>query len=435
MIDSTLSTPMPPGGLRISPQQEPVVASPPEETLTPPGRSVRTPTASVRSRKDDPSMEDAPSVASRTLEGAASSRGSLEREAELRSHLHSRRTSREGSIYSETVRIEHKEIQAMLLDSSRQLADIELSKYLPYIPSTTMYVLRPDEASEFEFMPASAGLTSEVRINKQVNDYRKIFRRMGRIFYSLEMPAPEENRYPSRSCEVWAKHIFDLLDKVVTFRPTCRITALRIPAQEIHRWPEYGQLYIALTQLINRTVTQPGDINSLLPLPEWPASECLFHAHSFEVAAVCFRDQMERTIQKLYDIISVKVTDRVLSPVISTGEFSDVDPMQEDLKDRTMRLDPNSSLIIPKDLRAILPPPEHSPSTSKDSTPRTDSDHLEQALPVVTTAELVEDIIQMIGSPRETTNSQLPSLTTTPLGSPTEPPEPVREPEVRPRRV
>ncbi|KAH7310395.1 hypothetical protein B0J17DRAFT_585998, partial [Rhizoctonia solani] len=51
------------------------------------------------------------------------------------------------------------------------------------------------------------------------------------------MPAPEENRYPSRSCEVWAKHIFDLLDKVVTFRPTCRITALRIPAQEISLTP------------------------------------------------------------------------------------------------------------------------------------------------------------------------------------------------------
>ncbi|KDN34223.1 hypothetical protein RSAG8_12682, partial [Rhizoctonia solani AG-8 WAC10335] len=228
------------------------------------------------------------------------------------------------------------------------------------------------------------------------------------------MPAPEENRYPSRSCEAWAKHIFDLLDKVVTFRPTCRITTKRIPAQEIHQWPEYGELYVALTNLINRTITRQSDLDSLLPLPEWLVSDCLFQAHAFEVAAVSFRDQIERTIQKLYDTISIKVTDRTPSPVISTGEFTDIDPMQEDLIDRTMQLDPNSSLLVPKALKAILLPPESSSPTTRQTTPRSTRSQHRTSPPAVVTAELVEDIIQMMESPVRTTDSQPQSLSTMP---------------------
>ncbi|KDN39703.1 hypothetical protein RSAG8_08621, partial [Rhizoctonia solani AG-8 WAC10335] len=433
MIDTEpLATPMPPGGLRITPPQVPAIALSSPPIITPPRATVRTPTASQSSHQADSVMVDIPLTAANTPRRSTVSNESLEREAELRSHLHSHRASQEGSTYSETVRIEHREMQAILLDPDNQAADSELTKYLPYAPGTTMYILRPDEAKEFEFMPASAGRTSQVRLHKEVNDFRKIFRRMGRVFYRLNMPTPEENRYPSRSCEAWAKHIFDILDKVVTFRPTCRITTMRIPAQEIHQWPEYGELYVALTQLINKSITRPSDIESLLPLPEWPASECLFHAHAFEVAAVSFRDQVERTIQKLYDIISIKITDRAPSPVISTGEFTEVDPMQEDLRDRTMRLDPNSSLIVPKDVRAILPPPDPSqPSSPRGSSRSVLSSHHARSPPIVSTAQLVEDVIQMMESPVRTNESQPSStgISTTPPETSIEQTESLRRPE------
>ncbi|KAG8710599.1 hypothetical protein FRC11_004324, partial [Ceratobasidium sp. 423] len=159
------------------------------------------------------------------------------------------------------------------------------------------------------------------------------------------MPTPEETRYPSQSCEKWAKLIFDLLDKAVTFRPTCFITDKLIPAQEIGFWPEYGELHIAFTQLINRSIAKQSEHDSLFPIPEWPASDCLFHAQAFEVAAVSFRDQMERWVQKLYDLLTIKSANLSTFLATSTKKLSNIDLVQMDLCDQANHSYSDSSSI------------------------------------------------------------------------------------------
>ncbi|KDN43402.1 hypothetical protein RSAG8_06186, partial [Rhizoctonia solani AG-8 WAC10335] len=231
--------------------------------------------------------------------------------------------------------------------------DSELSKHLPYAPDTPMYLLDRKLAKQYEFMPASAGMTSIVRTNKDANESRKTFRRLGRDFYNIRMPAPEEARYPSQACEAWASHIFKLLDIVVTFKPTCHITNELIPAQEIGHWPEYGELHIAYTQLINQSVMQRSARDALFPIPVWPAPECLFHAQAFEVAAVSFRDQMERSIQKLYDLITINSINRTPSLKLAISEYTKDDPMQEDLSDRTIGLSPDSLLVTPEKPKTV----------------------------------------------------------------------------------
>ena len=155
-------------------------------------------------------------------------------------------------------------------------------------------------------MPSSTGLTSIVRKDPLINNHHKLFRRLGRHIHHVIMPISGDNLYPSQSCEDWASHIFNLLDTVLTFRPTCLITNELIPAQEIGYWPEYGEWYVAYIQLINSCVIRASERNSLFPIPEWPAFDCLFTAEAFEVAAVSYRDQMERSIQRLYDTQGIK---------------------------------------------------------------------------------------------------------------------------------
>ncbi|GAB1520570.1 hypothetical protein RhiTH_003649 [Rhizoctonia solani] len=94
------------------------------------------------------------------------------------------------------------------------------------------------------------------------------------------------------------------------------------------------------------------DMEELLPIPEWPEHDCLFTSHSFEVAAVTYRDQMERFIQKLYEILGRQLQTGPPSPVISAGHLSEVEPGQEQLRDRTLQLKQDMTLLVPKSSRA-----------------------------------------------------------------------------------
>ncbi|KAF8747302.1 hypothetical protein RHS01_11331 [Rhizoctonia solani] len=85
-------------------------------------------------------------------------------------------------------------------------------------------------------------------------------------------------------------------------------------------------------------------MEELLPIPEWPEHDCLFTSHSFEVAAVTYRDQMERFIQKLYEILGRQLQTGPPSPVISAGHLSEVEPGQEHLRDRTLQLKQDMTL-------------------------------------------------------------------------------------------
>ncbi|QRW26688.1 Retrovirus-related Pol polyprotein from transposon [Rhizoctonia solani] len=254
----------------------------------------------------------------------------------------------------------HRETQAALLDPNDRsfTNDPAIQKYLPYSPSTTLYPLNEESPGEFNYQPDCTQMTSWCRKNPQANSFRKVYRQLGRVFYHVEIPPAHENRYPSPSCEQWASHYFKLLDTVVTFRPTCCITTKLVPAQEINHWPEYGKLHIDLNKLIKRTVHSVYDMEELLPIPEWPEHDCLFTSHSFEVAAVTYRDQMERFIQKLYEILGRQLQTGPPSPVISAGHLSEVEPGQEHLRDRTLQLKQDMTLLVPKSSRASSVTPQ-----------------------------------------------------------------------------
>ncbi|GAB1527029.1 hypothetical protein RhiTH_010204 [Rhizoctonia solani] len=100
------------------------------------------------------------------------------------------------------------------------------------------------------------------------------------------------------------------------------------------------------------------DMEELLPIPEWPEHDCLFTSHSFEVAAVTYRDQMERFIQKLYEILGRQLQTGPPSPVISAGHLSEVEPGQEHLRDRTLQLKQDMTLLVPKSSRASSVTPQ-----------------------------------------------------------------------------
>ncbi|QRW19822.1 Retrovirus-related Pol polyprotein from transposon [Rhizoctonia solani] len=368
-------TPMPPGAMQI----------------TPPRTTIRTPT-----EPQDSEMRD----------------------ITMKSVRISPKSPTEHSLYrssrSEHLSRLHHEAQALLLNpNDRSFSeDPTVKKYLPYAPSSTKYELEPELAKEYEFLPSSAVLTSVVRLDKQANNFQKIYRRLGRVFYKVAIPEPKNNRYPSRACKQWAQHVLDLLDKVVTFRPTCRITTQRIPAQEINHWPEYGRLHIAFSDLINRTVSNQEEIDAMLPLPQWPAQECLFHAHAFEVAAVSFRDQMEQAIQRLFDIMSKHSSNPAHSPIISTGEFSDVDPMQVELRDLTMQLDPEAMILVIDEAEATRTDERSFPEERGGSGQATQAQ--QHSSGPADASGIMEELIQQIGA----LQTQTHSLGTTPPGEP-----------------
>ncbi|GAB1526425.1 hypothetical protein RhiTH_009592 [Rhizoctonia solani] len=217
----------------------------------------------------------------------------------------------------------HRETQAALLDPNDRsfTNDPAIQKYLPYSPSTTLYPLNEESPGEFNYQPDCTQMTSWCRKNPQANSFRKVYRQLGRVFYHVEIPPAHENRYPS---------------------------------------PSY--LHVALlpnlNKLIKRTVHSVYDMEELLPIPEWPEHDCLFTSHSFEVAAVTYRDQMERFIQKLYEILGRQLQTGPPSPVISAGHLSEVEPGQELLRDRTLQLKQDMTLLVPKSSRASSVTPQ-----------------------------------------------------------------------------
>ncbi|CUA72117.1 hypothetical protein RSOLAG22IIIB_10099 [Rhizoctonia solani] len=172
----------------------------------------------------------------------------------------------------------------------------------------------------------------------------------------------------------------------------------------------------AYSQLINQSLTRRSEYDELLPIPEWPASDYLFHAKAFEVAAVSFRDQMERSIQRLYDLVTTDSTDQALSTVPSSMEYDD--PMQEDPGYRATQLSLDSSQVASHPHTTTLPLLGSIPQGSSSNSSRYSSNSSlhrsikdQQTLPLpqeLTTAAKVEDNIQFIESPVVTNGSQAP---------------------------
>jgi hypothetical protein len=170
-----------------------------------------------------------------------------------------------------------------------------IQKFLPYAPITTTFDITKDQQSELTFYPEAAHLTSWVKNDASLNEFRRVYRKLGRTMYSIPSPPMEYNVYPSSRCEKWAQEILYELDLLMVFKPNCLVTRKRLAAVCPEDNPSYGAFYLTLTQF-RSNVTQ----SNAPEVPQWPQADCIFTAPAFEVAAVLFRDEVERFITWIY---------------------------------------------------------------------------------------------------------------------------------------
>jgi hypothetical protein len=77
-----------------------------------------------------------------------------------------------------------------------------IPKFLPYAPITTTFEITKDQQSELTFYPEAAHLTSWVKKDASLNEFRRVYRKLGRTIYSIPSPPMEYNVYPSNRCEI-----------------------------------------------------------------------------------------------------------------------------------------------------------------------------------------------------------------------------------------
>jgi hypothetical protein len=148
-------------------------------------------------------------------------------------------------------------------------------------------------------IPTAAHTISVVKTDATANEFRKVFRRLGQRIYGIAPPTVDQY-YPSPNCEVWATVLFERLDRLTTFIPNCLVTQDYIPTVCVADQPEYGNFFIDLVRNRDRSLRASLEPLEAPPLPQWPYAQCYFDSTAFEVAAVVFRDEVERFIAWLY---------------------------------------------------------------------------------------------------------------------------------------
>jgi hypothetical protein len=151
----------------------------------------------------------------------------------------------------------------------------------------------------------------------------------------------EYNVYPSERCEKWAQEILYELDLLLVFKPNCLVTRKRLAAVCPEDNPSYGAFYLTLTQLRN-SVRQ----SNAPEVPQWPQADCIFTAPAFEVAAVLFRDEVERFITWIYQ--RALEQSNPSSPAHSEELTVQVQPsLLKDLEEATLQLQGDVTMVKP----------------------------------------------------------------------------------------
>ncbi|KAB5587512.1 hypothetical protein CTheo_9049 [Ceratobasidium theobromae] len=227
-----------------------------------------------------------------------------------------------------------QEQQAILVSNNdgSYFEDPLVQRFIPYSLETTQYPITSRQIQEFSYEPECARSTNWCRAHPQVNEFRRVYRRMSRTLYRIKIPKPEENIYPSPDCISWAQGLFDLLDQLTIFRPTCLATPLM--------------------QSRNQAVYNEEDLMHLPEIPKWPAAEHgLFTSLAFEVAAVAFRDEVERFITTLYIAHIRHNESRESTPVSSQGT---IHPEETTVLRPTLEVAQNlGQAILPAEVRLI----------------------------------------------------------------------------------
>jgi hypothetical protein len=225
-----------------------------------------------------------------------------------------------------------------------------IQKFLPYAPITTTFEITKDQQSELTFYPEAAHLTSWVKNDASLNEFRRVYRKLGRTIYSIPSPPMEYDVYPSERCEKWAQEIFYELDLLMVFKPNCLVMRKRLAAVCPEDNPAYGAFYLTLTQLRNSVMQSNAP-----EVPQWPQADCIFTAPAFEVAAVLFRDEVERFICWIY--LHALERSNPSSPAHSEELTVQAQPyLLKDLEEATLQLQGEVTMVKPTEKRnSIIP--------------------------------------------------------------------------------
>jgi hypothetical protein len=225
-----------------------------------------------------------------------------------------------------------------------------IQKFLPYAPVATTFEITKDQQSELTFYPEATHLTSWVKTHADLNEFRRVYRKLGRTIYSIPSPPMEYNVYPSERCEKWAQEILYELDLLLVFKPNCLVTRKRLAAVCPEDNPSYCAFYLTLTQLRN-SVRQ----SNAPEVPQWPQADCIFTAPAFEVAAVLFRDEVERFITWIYQRALERSNPS--SPAHSEELTVQAQPsLLKDLEEATLQLQGEVTMVKPTGKRKFISP-------------------------------------------------------------------------------
>jgi hypothetical protein len=146
-----------------------------------------------------------------------------------------------------------------------------IQKFLPYALIMITFEITKDQQSELTFYPEATHLTSWVKNDSGLNEFRRVYRKLARTIYNIPSPPIEYYIYPSKHCEKWAQESLYELDLLLVFKPNCLVTRKHLAVVCPKDNPTYGAFYLTLTQLRNSVV---GSTTPEVPL--WPQADCIF---------------------------------------------------------------------------------------------------------------------------------------------------------------
>jgi hypothetical protein len=225
-----------------------------------------------------------------------------------------------------------------------------IQNFLPYAPVTTTFDITKVQQSELTFYPEATHLTSWVKNDASLNEFRRVYRKFGCNIYSIPNPSMEYNVYPSKRCEKWAEEILYELDQLMIFKPNCLVTRKHLATVCPEDNPAYGAFYLTLTQL------RDSVIHTTAPtVPLWLGADCIFTAPAFKVVAVLFRDEVERFITWIYQ--RALECSNPSSPAHSEELTIQVQPsLLKDLEEATLQLQGEVTRVKPTGKRKSISP-------------------------------------------------------------------------------
>ena len=169
-----------------------------------------------------------------------------------------------------------------------------IQRFLPYSSHAYTEIL-PNASRLPPKAFKSTQMTSQCRNDPEGNEYQRVFRKLGRKLYNIQEPPEGMTLYPSDSFEEWACNVFTALNGLLAFDPNILVTRNQILAVVPDDNPAYGAMYLSLMAMRNNLRDK-----SAPDIPVWPRSNCIFTEDAFEVAAVVYRDEVERFITWVY---------------------------------------------------------------------------------------------------------------------------------------